>query len=191
MRKWKKPNAGYGPPTKGDIPMVAISFISHAMKINLLLPAVVLLAAISASAVQLTYSSGQVSVNGTAYPDAGTLSVWINSNNSVANQVNNGMEWGIDGSGVDNRTLFQFVLPKTSPGNFSLSDVQFGVYDNWGNYQSWRLDSTTNFTSAATWANPGSGAPAGGQRFIYCGEAGSGGGSELVWDAASSAGNAN
>ena len=155
------------------------------MKINSLLQAGILLTALSASAVQLNYSIGQVSINGTAYPNSGTLSVWINSNNSVANQVNNWMVWGIDGSGIDNRTLFQFALPKTSPGNFSLSDVQFGVHSDWGNYQSWRLDTTTNFTSAATWANPGSGAPAGGQHFLYCGEAGGGGGSELVWDAQS------
>jgi len=161
------------------------------MKINLLLHVGILMAAISASAVQLNYSTGEVSVNGTAYPNAGTLSVWINSNNSVVNQVNNYMEWGIDGGGIDNRTLFQFALPQASPSNFSLSDVQFGVHDDWGNYQSWRLDTTTNFTSAATWSNPGSGAPAGGQRLVYCGEAGGGGGTELVWDAASSAGSPN
>jgi len=161
------------------------------MKINSVLQAVIFMAAMPVSALQLTYSIGQVSVNGTAYPNSGTLSVWINSNNSVANQVNNYMEWGIDGSGVDNRTLFQFALPQTSPGNFSLSDVQFGVHDDSGNYQSWRIDTTTNFTSAATWANPGSGAPAGGQRLVYCGEAGGGGGTELVWDAASSGSSPN
>jgi hypothetical protein len=88
------------------------------MKINLLLQVGILMAAISASAVQLTYSTGQVNVNGTTYPNSGTLSVWINSNNSIVNQVNNWMEWGIDGSGVDNRTLFQFALPQTSPANF-------------------------------------------------------------------------
>jgi len=161
------------------------------MKINLLLHVGILLAAISASAVQLTYSTGQVSINGAAYPNTGTLSVWINSNNSVANQVNHSMVWGIDASGIDNRTLFQFALPQTAPANFSLSDVQFGVQDDSGNFQSWRIDTTTNFNASATWANPGSGAPAGGQRLLYCGEAGGGGGSELVWDAASSAGNTN
>src|ERR1035438_7785731 len=100
------------------------------MKINSVLQAVILMAAIPVSALQLNYSIGQVSVNGTAYPNSGALSVWINSNNSVVNQVNNYMEWGIDGSGVDNRTLFQFALPQTSPANFSLSDVQFGVHDD-------------------------------------------------------------
>ncbi len=161
------------------------------MKLISLLLAVILLAAVSVSAVQLTYSTGQVSVNGAIFPNSGTLSVWINSNNSAVNQVNNWMQWGIDANGVDSRTLFQFALPRTVPNNFTLSDVRFGVHADWGNYQSWRLDSTTNFNAAATWANPGSGAPAGGQRFVYCGEAGGGGGADLVWDAASSGGNPN
>ena len=163
-----------------------------AMKINSLLCVGILGSALSAPALTLNYSvatdgsfNDQVTINGTAYPYAGGLSVWINSNNSVGNQVNQWMVWGIDGGGTDNRTLFQFALPKTSPGNFSLSDVQFGVHDDWGNWQSWRLDTTTNFTSAATWNNPGSGAPSGGARLQYLGEAGGNGGNELVWDAQS------
>ena len=162
-----------------------------AVKLYWLLQAVIFMAAMSVSAVQLTYSTGQVSINGTAYPNAGTLSVWINSNNSVVNQVNSWMEWGIDANGVDNRTLYQFALPKTAANSFTLSDVQFVVHSDWGNYQSWRLDSTTNFTASATWANPGSGAPAGGQRLLYCGEAGGGAATGLVWDAAASSGNPN
>ncbi len=161
------------------------------MKFSSLLHAVIFMTAVSVSAMQLTYSTGQVSVNGTIYPNPGTLSVWINSNNSVVNQINNWMEWGIDGNGVDNRSLFQFALPRTVPNHFKLSDVQFGVHADWGNYQSWRIDATTNFSASASWANPGSGAPAGGQRLLYCGEAGGGGGTELVWDAASSIGNPN
>ncbi len=154
------------------------------MKIYSLFCASILGAAISASAVQLNYSIGQVSINGAAYPNSGALSVWINANNSVANQVNNWMEWGIDGSGNDNRTLFQFALPRTSPGKFSLSDVQFGVHDDWGNYQPWHLHTTLPFTSSATWSNLGSGAPAGGSLLVDCGDNSSGNasGSELVWD---------
>ncbi len=140
--------------------------------------------ALSSSAVTLEYSYGQVSVNGTSYPNSGTASVWINANNSVANQVDNWMEWGIDGNGHDNRTLFQFVLPETAASNFSLSDVQFGVHDDWGNYQPWHLYTTLPFTASATWINPGSGAPAGGAELVNCGDnsAGDAGGSELVWD---------
>jgi len=154
------------------------------MRINCLLPAIILLAAISASAVQLTYSTGQVSVNGTAYPNSGTLSVWINANNSVVNQVDNWMEWGLDGNGNDNRTLFQFQLPQTASGNFSLSDVQFGVHDDWGNYQPWHLHTTLPFNSSATWSNPGSGASTGGSLLVDCGDNSSGNasGTELVWD---------
>jgi autotransporter-associated beta strand protein len=125
-----------------------------------------------------------LTINGTAYPYSGGLSVWINANNSVGNQVNNWMEWGIDGSGNDNRTLFQFVLPQTSSANFLLTDVQFGVHDDWGNYQPWHLHTTLPFNSSATWSNPGSGAPAGGSLLVDCGDNSSGnaGGSELIWD---------
>ncbi len=163
----------------------------NTLKHTWVLALAIFLAAVSVSAMQLTYSIGKVSINGTVYPNSGTLSVWINSNNSVVNQVNDWMEWGIDSNGVDNRTLFQFALPKTDPSHFRLADVQFGVHADWGNYQSWRIDATTNFSASASWANPGSGAPAGGVRLLYCGEAGGGNGSELVWDAAISAGNPN